>query len=245
MGGAYFRDGPRTSPWHVTVEPAVVMVPGLGLDARAWERVTRALSPVRSHVVLLPSLGRRPARGRRLDVPAQATRLLNELDRLACGPTLLVGHSASSPVVVEAATRTAAVLGLVLLGPVTDPRAATWPRMLGQWARTAVHERLWEGPELVPQYARTGVVGMIRGMNDVRPFRTDQALRTLATPTVVIRGEYDRIAASAWMDDLAGAGARVVTVPGAAHMLPLTHPQSVVSAVRELICDLDPDLRPG
>lgn len=224
----------RMTEDRMTRAPAVVMVPGLGLDARAWRRVDAGLRPARSHVVLLPTLGRRPWAGEALDVASQAGRLLDELGRMSLGAAVLVGHSASCPVVVEAALRTRDVLGLVLLGPVTDPRAATWPRMLGQWTRTAVHERPWEGPELVPQYARTGVAGMVRGMTAIRLYRTDHAIERLQAPVLALRGETDRIADSAWLDALGRAGSGVVTVPGGAHMLPLTHPDVVVSAIRQV-----------
>ena len=58
---------------------------------------------------------------------------------------------------------------------VSDPGARTWPRMLAQWARTACHERLGEAPALAPQYRHTGILGMLRGMDAIRRFRTPPA----------------------------------------------------------------------
>ena len=127
------------------------------------------------------------------------------------------------------------VAGLVLVGPVTDPRAATWPRMLAQWARTARHERLAELPVLAPQYARTGTPSMLRGMDAVRRYRTDLALAGSAAALEVVRGENDLIARPGWSARLAAEGGAVVTtVPGAGHMVPLTHPGAVVAAVRRV-----------
>jgi pimeloyl-ACP methyl ester carboxylesterase len=114
--------------------PVAVFIPGLGLDARSWEAI-RHLLRGQSTVVLLPSMGHRAARRPDLRVERQAQRLL-----AAMPPgqrSVLVGHSASCPVVVEAAARSNDVVGLVLVGPVTDPRAQSWPRMLGQWLRVA------------------------------------------------------------------------------------------------------------
>lgn len=215
-------------------EPLVVLVPGLGLDDRAWARVRRRL-PGRHRVVLLPSLGRRAAGGTDLRVERQAERLLDELHAdtsVSAVGVVLVGHSASCPVVVEAAARSDLVVGLVLVGPVTDPRARTWPRMLGQWLRTASHERLREVPVLVPQYRRTGPFAMVRGMGSVRGYRTDETLARLELPVVVVRGTGDRIARHDWSNRLARlVGGRLDTVPGAAHMVPLTHPGALVTAV--------------
>ena len=215
-------------------DPLIVLVPGLGLDDRAWALVRQRLAG-RVHTVLLPSLGRRSPRGMDLRVERQGERLLSELIVQGADSVVLVGHSASCPVVVEAAVRSQVVVGLVLIGPVTDPRARTWPRMLGQWLRTAPHEHLREMPVLMPQYWRTGPATMVRGMDAMRWYRTDQALARLDLPVVVIRGARDRIAAQDWSARLSAiARGPLQTVGGAAHMLPLTHPDTVVAAVREV-----------
>lgn len=213
-------------------DPVVVFVPGLGLDARSWRLVRQELSGP-SAVVLLPSMGLRAPRGTALSVEHQAERLLH---RLPTGvPVILVGHSASCPVVVEAASRTGGVVGLVLVGPVTDPAARTWPRMLAQWGRTASHEHAGEAPTLFPQYRHTGILSMLRGMEAIRHFRTDLALRTQDLPVEVVRGDGDRIASPEWSSAVRRASSgRLTTIHGAAHMVPLTHPIAVVAAVDRL-----------
>jgi len=178
----------------------VVLVPGLGLDARAWAEVSPGLLD-QGLVVLLPSLGQPAGRGTDLTVGHQAGRLLRAVpDRRRL---ILVGHSASCPVVIEAARRSERVVGLVLVGPVTDPRAQSWPRMLSQWIRTAAHEHLWEAPLLLPQYRKTGVMTMLRGMNAVRRYRSDLGLAQIPLPVVVLRGALDRIAVQDWCQRLA------------------------------------------
>ena len=87
---------------------------------------------------------------------------------------------------------------------------------------------------LLPQYARTGMSSMLRGMDAVRRHRTDHALRGLDVPVEVVRGERDRIAPADWCAPLAAGTARSPTVPGAGHMVPLTHPDAVVAAVRRV-----------
>lgn len=214
------------------LSPLVAFVPGLGLDGRSWQLVRKPLGG-QSVVVLLPSLGEPAPRGTDLAVERQAVRLLESL------PTgqsiILVGHSASCPVVVEAASHGSDVVGLVLVGPVTDPAAQSWPRMLSQWLRTACHERLGEVPTLVPQYRHTGISSMLRGMDATRHFRTDLALGRLALPVEIVRGETDRIASHEWSSLLRHVSdGRLTTVHGAAHMVPLTDPSAVAEAVERL-----------
>ena len=79
------------------------------------------------------------------------------------------------------------------------------------------------------------LIVLVRGMDAMRWYRTDQALARLDLPVVVIRGARDRIAAQDWSARLSAiARGRLQTVGGAAHMLPLTHPDAVVAAVREV-----------
>jgi pimeloyl-ACP methyl ester carboxylesterase len=213
--------------------PLVVFVPGLGLDSRSWQLVRQDLHGLTA-VVPLPSLGEPAPRGTDLAVGRQAERLLQSLPKGKT--TILVGHSASCPVVVEAATRSSDVVGLVLVGPVTDPAAQTWPRMLSQWLRTASHERPGEAFTLVPQYRHTGIPSMLRGMDAMRHFRTDLALSRLALPVEIVRGESDRIASHEWSSVLRQiSGGRLTAAQGAAHMVPLTHPGAVAAAVERLL----------
>ena len=179
---------------------------------------------------MLPSLGQPARRPADLRTEAHASRLLESLPTGT--PTILVGHSASCPVVVNAAARSDDMVGLVLVGPVTDPAAQSWPRMLRQWGRTAAHERPSEAASLVRQYWRTGPMSMLRGMNAVRRFRTDLALESLTLPVEIVRGRKDRIATQDWCSELMrAANGHLTTVEGAAHMVPLTHPEAVVAAV--------------
>jgi pimeloyl-ACP methyl ester carboxylesterase len=220
----------QAAPDHPkTAHPLVAFVPGLGLDADEWQAVRAGLTGA-SVVVLLPSLGQPAPRPADLRTEAHASRLLESLPTGT--PTILVGHSASCPVVVNAAARSDDVVGLVLVGPVTDPAAQSWPRMLRQWGRTAAHERPSEAASLARQYRRTGPMSMLRGMNAVRGFRTDLALESLTLPVEIVRGRKDRIATQDWCSELKrAANGRLTTVEGAAHMVPLTHPEAVVAAV--------------
>jgi pimeloyl-ACP methyl ester carboxylesterase len=194
---------------------------------------TRGLLTGPSVVVTLPALGEPAPRGADLQVEQLGRRLLAALPTGAS--LVLVGHSASCPVVVEAARHHPGVIGLVLVGPVADPSARSWPRMLGQWLVTAVRERLWETAVLMPQYRATGLSSMLGGMNQIRRYRTHTALSHLSTPVHVIRGQHDHIASAAWCARLSGRGVtELASVPGAAHMVPLTHPHVVAASAERL-----------
>ncbi|WP_210649559.1 alpha/beta fold hydrolase [Nocardioides sp. SYSU D00065] len=210
--------------------PALVCVPGLGLEAAEWRTTFLALAP--SGVVrAMPGYGRRPSRADDLRPAALGERLTADLP----AGVVLVGHSASCQVVARAAALAPdRVAALVLVGPTTDPRADTWPRLAARWLRTAAWERPAQVPFLVRSYTRAGPVWMARTMDRARREDVRGDLRAVRCPVLVVRGRHDRICPEDWTRALASlgpAGSRAVTLRRGGHMVPLTHGDLLASTV--------------
>jgi pimeloyl-ACP methyl ester carboxylesterase len=147
---------------------------------------------------------------------------------------VLLGHSASCQIVAEAALQDPArIVGLILVGPTTDPRAACWPGLAARWLRTAVWERPGQIPVLVRDYWHTGLAAMGRAMNAARRHRLDRALAAVSCPVLIVRGRHDRIAPADWASALADIAphGRAVTLPVGAHMVPITHPAALAAQI--------------
>lgn len=217
--------------------PTVVAVPGLGLSVEGWRGPGLVISGMRETgfaAVALPAHGLPARHGEPLDPGASAGRLLARLDELGAERVALLGHSASSQVVAEAARREPErVTSLVLVGPTTDPRAPTWPRLAGRWLATAAHERLGQVPLLVRDYGHTGLGTFARAMDAARRRPLAPVLAELDHPVLLVRGPHDRIAPQAWHDDLVARrpGIETVTLPAGGHMVPVTHPHDLAAAV--------------
>jgi pimeloyl-ACP methyl ester carboxylesterase len=207
----------------------IVAVPGLGLSAEVPRRFL-ALLRRPSEVVELPGYGV-PA-GRAAPGPADLARLL--LDRLPVARAVLIGHSASCQIAVEAAVRSPGrVAALVLIGPTTDPRARNWPRLLGRWLGTAVRERPGQLPQLLRDYHRTGFGSMARGMDAARRHDIRPGLSGVCVPVLVVRGPRDRICPQVWADELAARAlhGRAATLSAGAHMVPITRPAELAATI--------------
>ncbi|WP_448627564.1 alpha/beta fold hydrolase [Geodermatophilus sp. URMC 64] len=207
--------------------PRIVLVPGLGLDARSSARLRRR---VPADVVLLPGMGRSGP------VPS-VDELAGQLRaRLGEGPVVLVGHSQSCQVVVAAADddRVAAV---VLLGPTTDPRLRTGWVLARWWLRNVLREPPWQFPLVLAQWLRTGPRAMAALWRSASPDRIDGRLRSVGVPVTVLRGARDGLCPADWARRVAGAApcGRLVEVPGAAHMAVQTHPVAVAAVLRPLL----------
>ncbi|MHA6625018.1 alpha/beta fold hydrolase [Pseudonocardia sichuanensis] len=213
--------------------PRLVAVPGLGLTA-AVPRHALALLPHPATVVELPAYGLPARRGTPLHPAHLAGVLLARLDALGIPRAVLMGHSASCQAVTAAAVMAPdRVTGLVLVGPTTDPRARGWPGLAARWLRTARHERPGQVPQLVHDYTRTGLGGMLRGMDAARGHRIERVLAAVRCPVLVVRGRHDRIAPRAWAAALAAAApdGRALTLPAGGHMVPITHPAELAAAI--------------
>lgn len=220
----------------------LLLVPGLGLDGRAWRPTLRALGVPESRgnaVATLPGFGRRPAERDDLRPAALGARLAAERLAGVGAPLILVGHSASCQVVAHAALLAPQqVSALVLVGPTTDPRAASWPRLGGRFLRTALWERPGQVPLLAHSYARTGPLWMLRTMDAARREDLRTSLRELDCPVVVVRGRHDRICPEDWARELtavAASGSRTVTLGTGAHMVPLTHGEVLAAALSDAL----------
>jgi pimeloyl-ACP methyl ester carboxylesterase len=193
-----------------------VLVPGLGLDERSWRRVR---DRVGATVVHLPGMGLAEP------VPALeelADRLLRALGE---GPVVLVGHSQSCQV-VSVAARDPRVVGVVLLGPTTDPRLRSARGLVRHWLRTAFAEPWWQVALVLAQWWSTGPRAMAALWRVAAPDDTVRRLRAVDVPVTVVRGTRDDLCGQAWAERLAAAAprGRLMVVPGAAHMTPHTHP---------------------
>jgi pimeloyl-ACP methyl ester carboxylesterase len=209
-----------------TTSPRVVLVPGLGLDARSSARL-RERQP--GDVVLLPGMGlAEPVPS----LDALAARLIGALGE---GRVVLVGHSQSCQVVAAAAVDPR-VQGVVLLGPTTDPRMRGPVTLAWRWLRTAVREPWWQVPLVVAQWWRTGPRAMRALWRVTAPDRIDDRLADVVVPVVVVRGTRDRLCPQDWAARVA-AGApkgRLAEMDGAAHMTVQTHPDAVAALLVDL-----------
>jgi pimeloyl-ACP methyl ester carboxylesterase len=188
--------------------------------------------------VALPAYGLPARRDDALDPVASAQRLLARLEGLGSGPVVLAGHSASCQVVAEVARRAPdRVRALVLVGPTTDPRAPTWPRLAARWLATAGHERLGQVPLLLRDYSHSGLLTFARAMDAARRHALAPVLAGLDQPVLVVRGRHDHIAPPDWLDHLAAlrSGIDTVSLPAGGHMVPITHPHQLVGAVAPFV----------
>jgi pimeloyl-ACP methyl ester carboxylesterase len=214
------------------------IIPGLGLDGRSW---APTLSHLRwpARVVALPAYGLPAGPDVDLSPAALAERAISCL--AAHRPVVLAGHSSGCQVAAHVAARAPHLVNrVVLVGPTTDPRAPGWRHLAQRWLRTAAHEDPRQVPDLVRQYAATGLRVMARAMDAARRDRIQDTLGAAECPVLVVRGPDDRICPEDWATSLG----RTDTLPEGGHMVPRTQGRDVAERIKRFVED-EGTRRPG
>lgn len=226
----------------------VVLVHGIGVSGRYFaplvDALTRMEQVARVVVPDLPGFGGSPRPPAPLTIAEHAGVIGALVTELGLGRPVLVGHSMGSQVVTEAALAAAAatepVGGVVLVGPVADPRAPTAAGQGLRLLRDLAHERpRWTALQ-VREYLRCGPRWYLATLPHMLEYPTADRLAAVTAPVLLVRGVRDSVAPAAWLDDLVaacahrGPGARTLVVPRGGHLAQVNGPRALADAVMRL-----------
>ena len=218
-----------------------VLVHGIGVSSRYFARLAASLTRFGTvYAVDLPGFGSAPRPERELTVEAGAGLLSAFLRAEKLDDVVVVGHSMGSQFVVEvAAVSPSQVTGVVVIGAVVDERArAPW-----QQGMRLLRDVLRESPTanwiVGTDYLRSGLRWYLTELPAMLDYRIEERIRLVTAPVLVLRGERDPIAPQGWSERLAGyaPNARLISVPGAAHVVQHT----ATSAVARILADFATD----
>nr|WP_306239088.1 alpha/beta fold hydrolase [Ornithinimicrobium cryptoxanthini] len=221
-----------------TSGPQIVLVHGIGVASTYFRRLATVLAESAGvHVLELPGFGGAPKPSAPLSVEELAAVVNAYVRSAGLDRPVLVGHSMGSQVVVEAALQEPdRVLAVVGVGCVVDPRA---PTAVQQGLRLLL-DFLRETPSanwaVLKDYVRTGPRWFLATVPLMLAYRTEESVRRLQVPLLVVRGARDPIASRGWCEQLAQSApvAQLVEIPRGAHAVMHTHPQAVSLVVSQL-----------
>ncbi len=226
----------RRSSGPVAGAPAAVLIHGV-VSSRYLLPTATALA--RRCAVLapdLPGFGRSSRSRRKVVIEAQAD-LLDELIAWAGfrRPTVL-GHSVGAQVAASLALRHPEAVGrLVLVGPTGDPRVHSVAAVFARWLCNAPAEPLRFNALASRELLEVGSRQMIRTLRAALADPFLDNLGRVVVPTLVIRGQRDRVASQRWAEEAGGRlrSARVVVVPGVAHTVVYSAPSELAGLVAD------------
>lgn len=212
--------------------PTVLLVHGIGMSHRYLRPLARALAPhARVHAPDLPGHGSSPRPSSMLSIAEHARVVGAVLDQVADGTRpVVVGHSMGAQVVIElVATRPGVASRVVLMGPVVEPGARSLVRQAFRMARDVLVEPWGATGTMAVDWLRHGPVRFTAQARQMLAYRTEDGLRRVVDPVVLVRGDRDPVAPVGYLHALAAlpADATVREVAGAAHALMVRRPDAV------------------
>jgi pimeloyl-ACP methyl ester carboxylesterase len=227
----------RRHPQHPA--PQVVCVHGAGVSSRELHPLVEALGRhVDAWTVDLPGFGHSDKPAEPLDRRELADALAGWLEVRELGPVCLVGCSFGCQIAADLTVRRPGLVSsLVLAGPAVDPDARTWPRLIGRWLRNAVHEDARMAPLNIADYRDAGPRRVIASFREAMRDRIEDTAPNVTVPTLVVRGERDRIGSQEWAEHLTRLlpYGRLAVVPGAPHMVPFRAPEELAALITDFV----------
>lgn len=201
--------------------PDYVLVHGLGMAHEYWDGIADALEPTGTVYALdLPGFGDAPEPHEPLGMPEAGELLAELLAAEGLERPVLIGHSTGAQVVAETAARHPELVDrLVLIGPTVNPRE----RSLAMQTMRFLQDIALVHPKVlglgIASYAKAGPRWYVANLRPMLDHRIERVLPEIAAPTLVIRGEHDRIVPRYWAEEVAGLvpNGRYAEVPGRGH----------------------------
>lgn len=228
-------------------QPRLVLVHGTRMEGRQWEPYLPLLPGVEVVAPDLPGHGTRA--GEEFTLDAALRTITDAVDGAGPGQrVVLAGHSLGGYLATVWAARNPGRLDrLVLVGATADPAGPltgvyrSFARLVGRsdpdrMARATNRMVRWLGarPEVVDalpggeSYAALPAAWQVV-MDECGP----DLLRAVDCPVVLVNGQFDQMRLHVRRYAAAAADARVVTVPRATHLMPLTHPAQLARILRD------------
>ncbi|MHA7181295.1 alpha/beta fold hydrolase [Arthrobacter sp. MDB2-24] len=214
----------RRAAGHGRVRPLFVMVHGIGMSHRYYDKLQRRLIEQGDTLVLdLPGYGGMPKPERRMSVEDYAAVIARTLDEEGARGCVLIGHSMGAQFVTELAiSRPDLVSQLVLIGPVTDVEHRSPMKHTLMLAADTLIERPVTNLMVGTAYAECGIRWYLRELPVMLDYRLDDRLPLVDRPVLVIRGTRDIISGHDWCEKLScnardGNLVEILGQPHAAH----------------------------
>ncbi|MEV0036023.1 alpha/beta hydrolase, partial [Streptomyces sp. NPDC050804] len=227
----------------ITAKPTIVLVHGAFADSSSWDGVVARLEREGYPVLGLAN----PLR----DLPGDAAYLSGVLDTMP-GPVVLVGHSYGGAVITDAAAGHANVKALVYIAAFAPDQGESSLQITGEYPGSQLPSSLVVRPfpgggqdAYIDPAAFQKVFAADVPARETRLMAAGQrpvALAALAAPSsapawrtipswYLVAGADRAIPPAAERAMARRAHARTVTVPGASHAVPVSHPEAVANLV--------------
>jgi pimeloyl-ACP methyl ester carboxylesterase len=221
----------------MTGTPPFVLVHGIGVSSRYFERLARELSQHSAVIAVeMPGFGSapKPHPRRQVSIERMARLIAGYLSEAGLSDPVLVGHSMGSQVVTEMSLQNPSLTDrIVLIGPVVDPAAPTAMGQAARLMRDVLAEPLIANWMVLSDYLRCGPRWYLTELPAMLGYPMVERLAQLSASVLVIRGAVDPVAPAGWADRIERVVPRCsrLDVAGSAHVVQHSGAAAVALAI--------------
>lgn len=216
-----------------------VMLHGIGMGRIVFEAVDEILSSAgRVLAVDLPGFGDSPEPGSEATIEETAEVIATFIRDEASGPVVLVGHSMGTQIAAEVAHRYPEfVRALVLIAPTVNRHERTVPKQ----AMRLLQDLAGEEPKVLLlgfwEYLKTSPIWFLRKLRFMLAHRLETITANIATPTLVLHGETDRVCPRGWAGEIADSlpDSEIAEIQGRGHEAIIKSPEPVASMILDFL----------
>ena len=220
-----------------------VLVHGIGMGRAVYTGVAETLSGHGRVLALdLPGFGDSPEPGSAATLEQTAKTVARFISAETAGAVVLVGHSMGTQVVAEIALRRPELVSaLVLIAPTVN----RYERTAFRQAARMVQDLTGEQPKVLLmglwQYAKTSPIWFANKLRFMLAHHLERICPGIRTPTLVLRGETDRVCPRDWVSEVAAAipDSTMAEIPGRGHEAMIRSAEPVASMILDFTAEFD------
>ncbi len=218
-----------------------VLVHGIGMGRIVYSETAEMLAGRgRVLAVDLPGFGDSPEPGSAATLTETAEVVAQFIRDESPRRVVLVGHSMGTQIVAEVAARHPELVdALVLIAPTVNRHERT----AHQQALRMIQDLAGEGPKVLFTglwaYAKTSPMWFINKLRFMLDHRIEDLCPEIEAPTLVLRGETDRVCPRDWVSEVASAlpHGTMDEIPGRGHEAMIKSPEPAGSLILDFLAE--------
>ena len=218
-----------------------VLVHGIGMGRVTFRGVSEVLAGQgRVFALDLPGFGDSPQREAADSMVENALLVAQFIEHRATGPVVLVGHSMGTQIAAEVAMRRPELVSeLVLIAPTINRRERTAAQQTLRMLQDLWGESLYVLALGLLEYLKTSPLWFVGRLRRMLRHRIELILPLVQAPTLVLRGEDDRVAPRDWAREVTRLlpHGELREIPDRGHEAIIKSAEPVASMILQFVAD--------
>lgn len=217
--------------------PTFVLIHGIGVSSHYFVNLSEDLARLGDVFLIdLPGFANLPQPPEVLSIAGFAAIVHDVLTAHGVHRPVIVGHSMGAQVVTELLARAPGYAErAVLIGPPVNDAERNVARQLTRFVQSSLHETRSLRLIAIRAYLQCGLAWFVDVLPQMMRYPIEERIQLVTEPTLLVRGEFDYVAPTPWLQRLGARNPQVVA--GAAHSVIYAHDREVFELISDFVAD--------